>query len=129
MAFDKLESLTTSGVRGMPASVSLSASKSARPRCLVSFSAAFTSKAAIDLKHSYDVLVGGGEQKGLLRLKQNAKGIAKPRAMRNGAVTFNLGFIEKFGTEAEPKQFCNADVIEPGVIEVVLPPWADEIEG
>lgn len=134
MAFDKLEALVKSGRAGLPASVALSvmgkSGGGGRPRCRVSFSAAFAAEAAIKDAERFDVLLGTGEQKGLLRLKRSKKGVAEAMTLpKSGGVSFNLGYIERFGSEPEERQYCNATLVDADTIEVVLPSWADEQEG
>lgn len=127
MAFDKLECITSARRNGMPASVVLSATRGGRPRTIVSFNQAFVEKFKLGEQDRFDVLLGSGPQKGLLRFKRSKEGVTAPKRLKGG-MSFNLGFIERFGTEGEPKAFCNAEVVDADTIEVVLPPWADEID-
>lgn len=74
----------------------------------------------------FDVLLGTGDQKGLMRLKRSKTGVAPAMITGKGGAVFRLGFIERFGTESERKQFCSATAMDADTVEIVLPPWADE---
>lgn len=128
MAFDKLEVVVRSGRGGMPVSVTLSTINGGLPRCLIGMSAVFTAKAEIKANDKFDVLLGAGDQKGLLRLKRSKQGLVTPKFLKAGSVAFSLGYIERFGSEKEPKAYCNAEVIDSDTIEIVLPPWSEEID-
>jgi hypothetical protein len=43
-----------------------------------------------------------------------------------GGAIFSYGFIERFGTEPEPKQFCHAKQVDADTIEITLPAWGLE---
>jgi hypothetical protein len=129
MPFDKIEVLVRGRRSGMPASVTLSSIKGSRPRCIVGLSAAFLADFAIGEKERFAVLLGCGAEKHLLRFKRDKTGVVAPRMMMTGrAVTFNLGFIERFGTEPEKKQFCQARIVDKDTIEITLPRWSAEID-
>jgi hypothetical protein len=59
-------------------------------------------------------------------LVRSKTGLIKPRMRARGAVDFNCGHIERFGTEDEPKQYCQAKLVDADTIQVTLPPWSLE---
>lgn len=126
MAFEQIAVLVKSNRAGMPASVSLSVRGGGRPTCKVNLSKEFAGSFGLKKTDAFDLLLGTGGEKGLLRFKRSNTGIARPRIGKKGGATFHLGHIERFGTEPEPKQFCNAEAIDADTIEIVLPKWAEE---
>ena len=125
MAFDRLETVVKSGRNGMPASVSLRSNKGARPGCYIGLSVAFAGELSIKSADRFDLLLGTGDMKGLIRLKRCASGLIAPKMLKGGAI-FSCGFIERFGTEPEPKQFCHAKLVDADTIEIKLPAWGLE---
>ena len=127
MAFDKLESV--SGLQRAiwrPVSVSLFARGNVPPRFRITLSKLFVAKFAISEADSFDLLLGTGDQKGVIRLKRSKSGVLQPRLLKLGAATFNCGHIERFGTEPEKKQFCRSLIVDADTIEIRLPPWGME---
>ena len=84
MAFDRLEQAVKSGRNGMPASISLRASKSGRPGCYIGLSVAFSTDLSIKSADRFDLLLGTGDMKGLIRLKRCASGIVAPKMLKGG---------------------------------------------
>lgn len=126
MPFDVVEVRVKSGRTGLPASVRLSKrGGGGSPSCLVSINGAFSSQLKIKEKDRFELMLGSGEHRGLLRLKRKADGIIKPRMCKGSAVSFDLGYIERFGDEAEEKQYVRAQAIDADTFEVVMPAWAD----
>jgi hypothetical protein len=126
MPFDVIE-IVSARRDQQPASVTLSKMgvKGARPRCTVAIIAALAAEFKASDKDRFEVMLGSGEHRGLLRLRKNKSGPIKPRALKGGGLFFNLGFIEQFGGAGQAKEFCEAAVIDPTTIEVTLPAWAD----
>ncbi|MGX9389783.1 helix-turn-helix domain-containing protein [Nitrobacteraceae bacterium UC4446_H13] len=114
---------------GGDASVVLSLARaSSRPRLIVSLRAHFAVRCGFTAADTYSLHIGRGEKKGLLRLVRDPEGGFKPKPLKHGALTVNCGHIERFGTEAEPKESVRADIIDADTVEIVLPKWADECE-
>jgi hypothetical protein len=77
------------------------------------------------------VQIGTGEHHGLIRLqKNNSTGQAEYRvkdAVRGGRYgVLALGHQPAFVDRGEAARWCQWEPIENGVIEIVLPKWADE---
>ncbi len=125
MAFDRLETVVKSGRNGMPASVSLRSNKGGRPGCYIGLSVAFAAELSIKASDKFDLLLGTGDKKGLIRLKRCERGIIAPKMLKGGAI-FSCGFIERFGLEPEPKAFCHATAVDADTIDITLPPWGLE---
>jgi hypothetical protein len=128
MSFEKLEVLVASGRRGMPASVTLSGRDGGgRPALKIVLSASFATQAKISGGEKFDLLIGTGEEAGVVRLVRNVRaGILDARAMAKGGISFFCGHVERLGTEPQEKRFCAAEIIDADTIEVTLPPWALE---
>ena len=96
-----------------------------RPKLCVSLSKSFLVSFPVGKDERFDLLLGTGDKKGLLRLRRNAAGILQARIGKKGGASFHCGFIERFGAEPAEKEFCNASVIDADTVEVVLPAWED----
>lgn len=129
MAFDMLEVRERGGRMGMPATVSLiNRGKSPRPSCLVGLTAEFAARIAIKRGQTFMALIGTGEHRGLMRLKRTTKGPLSPRQSKGGSFVFDLGYVERFGTEREPREYVNAEIVDADTIQIVMPKWADEVD-
>jgi hypothetical protein len=137
MAFVTLEirrNASTADKRGgKPAAIKLACRKkkdgsAGLPTCFISFTKDFGETAGLKAGEKYELLLGTEKHKGFIRLRKDPGGAVKPRTNMHGAFSFPCGHVEKFGTEAEPRTYCDATVIEKGVVEIKLPAWGDEIE-
>lgn len=76
-----------------------------------------------------EVLVGDGEQHGLLRLrKNNSVGTAKVqhRQAKGEFFTVKLGVVPGFVNRSEQGRWVQFEKVESGWVEIVLPSWSDE---
>lgn len=121
MPFDEIDKLSTTR---LPATMSLASARGgARPRCFIGLATEFVKEHRIVVGDRFQVLIGSGEHKGLLRLKRNkAKGIVSPKLLKGGA-TFNLGHLPQLGMESHPRERCDARMVDADTIEVRLPDW------
>ncbi|MBR0855642.1 winged helix-turn-helix domain-containing protein [Bradyrhizobium liaoningense] len=126
MSFDIVQSPIAKG--SADASVLLRESKISKPALVIGMSAAFASKTGFTAKDRFQLAIGKGDKKGLLRLQRHESGGFVPKVLRAGALVFHCGWIERFGTEAQAKENVRIDVIDKDTVEIVLPKWADEIE-
>ena len=101
-------------------------SEGGRPPCVISLSKAFAEQVRIADAEKFDLLIGTGDEQGVVRLVRAAGGILPASVGTKGGVAFYCGHIEQFGSEAQEKQFCAAEIVDADTIEITLPPWAVE---
>lgn len=128
MSFDIIKA-PKKAISGGDANVLLRGFKNSnQPALIVSLRAHFATKANFKSSDSFSLHIGIGDKKGFLRLARDAGGGFKAKPLKNGAISFNCGHIERFGSEAEPKESVRADLIDADTVEIVLPRWSEEIE-
>jgi hypothetical protein len=125
MAFEKLQHITASGRRGLPASVTLSG-RGGRPALKIALSMEFAARANFSAGAKFNLLIGADSDSGVVRLERDKAGIIVSQAMGKGGLQFFCGHIERFGGEPQEKQFCAAEIVDTDTIEITLPPWAVE---
>lgn len=129
MAFEKLTTVIKSGRSGLPASVSLKGIRGGgRPPCVISLSKEFAEQAKIADEQKFDLLIGTGDEQGVVRLVRISNGLLPAKVGTKGGVAFYCGHIELFGSDAQDKQFCAAELVDADTIEITLPPWAVDRE-
>ncbi|NGP19314.1 hypothetical protein [Devosia aurantiaca] len=78
-----------------------------------------------------EVMVGEGEHHGLVRYRKN-NSVGSVDVVKRAGVhdshyfTLTLGHLSAYVDRSEPKRWINAEVVEDGWVEFVLPSWADE---
>jgi hypothetical protein len=128
MAFEKLESIITGGGKGMPASIVVMGG-GALPSLRIGLSKAFAGTAKIANGDKFDLLVGSGDERGVVRLVANTAGILKASEGAKGGFALYCGHVAQLGTDKRKKAYCAAELVDvddrgPLTIEITLPPWA-----
>ena len=76
------------------------------------------------------VLLGEDGDHGMIRLKPDAKnGVVEPsfKQLKGGAfLTIALGHVDRFVDRRETTQGVNAEKLDDGWVEIVLPSWAED---
>lgn len=128
MAFEKLETIIRSGRSGMPASVTLhGGSRSGRPAFIINLSKECAAQAEIFNGEKFNLLIGTGDDAGVVRLVPDAEGVISALTNGKGGVRFFCGHIARFGSGLREKEFCAAEIDkEARCIEITLPAWALE---
>ncbi len=129
MPFDQIRSLLNGKGARLPAAVALVSRGGVLPKCRITLLREFAESNAIKHGETFDLLLGTGGDKRLLRLRRNKAGIVAAMAMgrKKTTIIFNLGHIDRFGTEPEPRERCLAEIIDGGsTIQITLPAWAEE---
>lgn len=127
MAFKKLMAISASGTstNQWPASATLSVTGGGRPALWISLAPYFAAEIKVKHGDKFDLLIGSDDDQGTVRLVPNPAGLlAARRNAKTTGVKFFCGHIERFGTEKSRKQWCAAEVVDGGAIEITLPPWA-----
>lgn len=78
-----------------------------------------------------EVMVGEGEHHGLVRFRKN-NSVGSVEVIKRAGVhnshyfTLTLGHLPAYVDRSEAKRWINAESVEDGWVEFVLPSWADE---
>ncbi|MDC7787994.1 hypothetical protein PQJ75_13945 [Rhodoplanes sp. TEM] len=128
MAFEQL--IIASPADAWDARVSLvclgtAARRSPKPSMTVMLSRALMARAKVYHEDRFDVLLGTGDDAGMMRLVRAKNGAAKGVVVGGGkAMKINCGHVARFGESAQPRQDCAVDLLADGAIEITLPRWA-----
>jgi hypothetical protein len=88
---------------------------------IVSLSPALANDAGFT-KGMFSIYLGKDEDAGKLRIAADSKGaVLGYWAQRHKAMLFNLGHVPAIGKERCRKQFTDAKVVEPGIVEIDIP--------
>lgn len=120
---------TTAKFNGTGFGASLAKTKTRQARLLLLVDRATAERLGWTARLHLAVLLGDGEQHGILRMRPESDGTAEVVAKKaRGGVFFqiNLGHIDSFVDRREPKKWCQFEPVEDGWTEIVLPSWADE---
>ncbi|ACF01878.1 hypothetical protein Rpal_3376 [Rhodopseudomonas palustris TIE-1] len=127
MAFEEIEFVKTSKINpdGLPVSVSLTKRASAKiPSLHIGLTQAFLAQIPFDTADRFKLLVGNGDDAGVIRLVRVEGGPLQITASAGLGARIHCGKTDRFGSEAQDKVFCAAEVIDGNAIEIVLPDWA-----
>lgn len=125
MAFEKLEVVVAPSRKGLPASITLTCQGGGRPAFSLALSQTFTAQAGFAAGEKFDLLVGTGDDQGVVRLVRNEDGLIEAQDAKGG-LKFRAGHIERFGLAKRKKEYCAAEVVTFDSVEITLPPWAME---
>jgi hypothetical protein len=96
---------------------------------IVTLSPALATEAGFTGKAMYSIYLGKDEDAGKLRIATDPKGIIIGRqAPRNTAMLFNLGYLPAIGCVRCRKQYTDARVVDPGVVHIDIPVFAEAAE-
>jgi len=94
------------------------------PSLRIALSKAFAERHELSNGDKFDLLIGTGDETGVVRLVRNTAGILNAAQGAKGGFTFFCGHVEQLGDQKRAKQYCAAEIIDAGTIEITLPPWA-----
>lgn len=127
MAFEEISFLQTSKFNpsGLPVSMARTKRKTATvPSLQIGMTKDFFAKTGLAHNERFRLLVGAGDDAGVMKLIRDRSGPLTLVANELGGARLHCGKTDRFGTDAQEKTFCAAEVIHNGEIEITLPFWA-----
>lgn len=131
MAFEEVDIVkggASSGKTGV--SVGLCKMRSAPALLRITISAEAFAKMEYDLDDRFKLLIGTGEDHGIIRLRKDVGGQARAteKSLRGGLTFYQiaLGHRAEFVDRVEKAVQCQWEKVDLGTVEIVLPKWADE---
>lgn len=137
MPFESFEVQTPEKIKmGTGLSCSLKRLKTGPAQMALNLRPSVAAELGLADKTKLRVMVGSGEHHGLLRFTKDEQGsaVVLERVAGDGEeggrggpyFTIRLGHMPAFINRSEAKRWCVYELLDGGVIEVVLPSWADE---
>ncbi len=132
MAFEQvtLEAVTPAKERTGASAVLVKAGRSKKAGLRITLKPETAEACGFTDRDRFVLLLGTGDDHGVIRLRKDAKGAAtlKERTAGHGSTYYqiNLGHRPEFVNRSEKARDCNWETISLTEIEIVLPAWADE---
>jgi hypothetical protein len=127
MAFEKLVTKYKSpNVKSdLPATISLTKRGKAKlPSLHIGFKKSFVGDLPDDPAERFSLLIGTGEDKGIIRLVRDAEGSLKLCFTAAGGAILHAGKTDYFGAQVRDRVACAAELVDGDTVEITLPPWA-----
>ncbi len=137
MPFESFEVQTPEKIKlGTGLSCSLKRMKAGPAQMALTLRPAVAAELGLEDQTKLRVMVGSGEHHGILRFTKDPEGSAVVLRREAGTgeeggrggpyFSIRLGHMPPFINRSEAKRWCVFELLEDGIIEVVLPSWADE---